>query len=1728
MMAGRDDPSQSKYNSFKGLASMAIFLGPLMLMFYFVHATLWGAIVGYFLLIILHWDHNLGVWERGGVLGMIDPRMPVTRQAAVDKCYWSATPEVISDEVRQERQGAVKLYTQWREPAIVVFGSARLPESCEDYRIGLRLGKAIYTNGYTIRSGGGPSLMKAPLKGYVDARQDGHEGKFPENMAQAVIIELTTEQDTCIYAEDIRECGHFATRKMSLMENVSGAIALRGGIGSIDEIFEAWRKGIPLVLLGVDHWKPFADVFINSWKEAGLTDRISDYPLITDSIEEALDYIRIKSQEKFSLQQDESSLRKIEQELRAGLIQLSGIAPAVIFAGRPEAESQELETAAKLSSLLMTKNVAVRSARSGSLLQKLFQAAKSTGQEELLQAVLQSPDAGPSLAEIANNFNGRLFATTDILNHQIMITENAFAFVFTPGSKATMNMLFDIACVMQTGKVPRRPIILIGKAFWQPIKEVLVGQLLDQNEPLMDQEDANLFFVVDTAEEALGILESQNTQQVEIPADAAFAQACGRLEDQVRGYFASKSKDELLDWDIQIDSVFFSAEQACKNYLGRLYEYLFSLLKSRTVSKLVLFKGLSESEFPSYVCMPFTKSELTKLAQITDSSELGIRVFRSATGETRLFVIRGEEDGCPRHFSGQSIYSGHTHPCVSEYSLLDTISIEDNDAAVRGKTFILGWNRDGQLQLAIYRKNSVWALFVGEQALAKLRGMGVVQADKASQPQGDQPPHGCGAMKPGEFDDGTEYDSANQANALDVIRRYFSNVQIFEAESDFRKYLYFPSNEIGPSRKYILGQRPEDVQGGAYIGTSVEQNFTFMLLHNPDVSYIIDCNRDVIEIFLPLLMALIILSPSRREFFNRLFSLEIPENYFTDSQSLWCALQFIQETGQQLDSSWLCDDDYSEEIVKRSNRSWPWGKDHSAQKSMISGICEPFWLARGVPAWAIGCVLSNYFMSTYSRGLLARRLLHTIRGYEEKGYTHWLSTEASFQALKEYILTHDIVGIAAYFQDSGFEAVRLDLEKRKEPRVNVVYLSNIYLTPYVSLSDKLRRLPWGEKALLLHGGTCHQSYYHRASAFASLLRVKGIFVDIFTRLIPQRLNRHRKDDPVIGDKPPHGCGAMKPGEFDDGSEYDDLVEIPGAQGVPPWETSPHSNSQDRSDGQGGVSSLTAMPLRKSAQANSKLREMDRMFIEQGARYEFSCYGLTERDASGQEVLVDLVLPRQGKILIGDEDMATHFCGSAFVLFTPAFLYSNELSLVLSSANEPMFVSDNPESSFVLLAECDWQQLCSIVSRIAGRELPDTISGLKEVLEKEGNIPLSLDWDIVISGGDVIVKPVFTDRAKQQAKERGLRLTYCMHYHPMPQAELQAEELLEYSPEDLSCHKNMGFVWFEIRILDREESGQEVCRGQVYNADVEIKAMEERLFAAVPYFDSPGASALYERQAQELGLWFNLAEVFSCSRLFAKFRDTIDKAAVDVAALSQEQAAAEFERDARRVFEYDGGDLPAKDKEEEWDRYITYSLKKAILFFSAFEVHAEKGYPLLRRILIILRYLASQCPVPAPRPDEADELTESVPQGQPYQEYRPVSYSSRMLLLPITGALPQGILVVLGLAAIIFGIAYLIKSRKLKSLNNIPAGLFAPVSDYLKSIQNKYHDYLVEAFFSRYPRVCHLSCEILAKVLSAKFNLPVGGNSPDRIEIIEGKLKAPFYLTGKERQLWDQYSSGHRW
>ncbi len=174
-------------------------------------------------------------------------------------------------------------------PCITVFGSARFTEEHQYYIKAREFGKRIAASGFTTMTGGGPGIMEA-----------ANRGAFENNgVSIGCNIQLPFEQHENPYLHKSITFEHFFVRKVLLAKYSYAFVIMPGGFGTMDELFETLTlvqtKSVtqfPVVLYGKEFFQPLVEHMKWMAKEGTISKEDLDLMLITDDVDEAMEYIQ--------------------------------------------------------------------------------------------------------------------------------------------------------------------------------------------------------------------------------------------------------------------------------------------------------------------------------------------------------------------------------------------------------------------------------------------------------------------------------------------------------------------------------------------------------------------------------------------------------------------------------------------------------------------------------------------------------------------------------------------------------------------------------------------------------------------------------------------------------------------------------------------------------------------------------------------------------------------------------------------------------------------------------------------------------------------------------------------------------------------------------------------------------------------------------------------------------------------------------------------------------------------------------------------------------------------------------------------------------------------------------------------------------------------------------------------------------------------------------------------
>jgi uncharacterized protein (TIGR00730 family) len=169
-------------------------------------------------------------------------------------------------------------------PAVSIFGSAREKEGGFYYERAIEISKKLSNRGYAIITGGGPGIMEAANRG--------------AEISVGLNIELPHEQHINPYVKIPLKFKYFFTRKVTFLKYSVATVMMPGGFGTLDELSEVLTlvqtdkmSKIPIVFFGTEFYEPLIDFYKVMLKHKYISEEDLNLFIVTDDVDEVVEYI---------------------------------------------------------------------------------------------------------------------------------------------------------------------------------------------------------------------------------------------------------------------------------------------------------------------------------------------------------------------------------------------------------------------------------------------------------------------------------------------------------------------------------------------------------------------------------------------------------------------------------------------------------------------------------------------------------------------------------------------------------------------------------------------------------------------------------------------------------------------------------------------------------------------------------------------------------------------------------------------------------------------------------------------------------------------------------------------------------------------------------------------------------------------------------------------------------------------------------------------------------------------------------------------------------------------------------------------------------------------------------------------------------------------------------------------------------------------------------------------
>ncbi len=411
-------------------------------------------------------------------------------------------------------------------PAVTFFGSARMQPDDPCYMKARKIGSMMARYGVPVSTGGGPGIMEFVPNGYLatgasSLTGDHHmlfypikegfsqDARINDRRSQGFSIKLPFEEEENRSIETAAEFKDFTFRKFSLMENKRSFGFCPGGFGTLDELFEAWdmtnrsEHKNPMGFLDANFWLPqFRALEKVASRERNLVSG-SEMAVVkrksTDEPSDFLNYIG-SEQNPVGFKEDPDTLHQsLKDDINRAFDAYEGFPPAVTFIGSPRLfdDDETCLTASNVACELSKAGIPLRIGDGGTVAKSVLTGAMEGNPDSAVDCFIMQDD------ELPQDLKGMNKATSveNSIIHKSLIGRNISGLVVLPGDINTLSELFGVLCMMQTGSIERKPIVLMGRDFWTPIFSAIKQTMLTDKRKLISKEDLELFTITDDPQE---------------------------------------------------------------------------------------------------------------------------------------------------------------------------------------------------------------------------------------------------------------------------------------------------------------------------------------------------------------------------------------------------------------------------------------------------------------------------------------------------------------------------------------------------------------------------------------------------------------------------------------------------------------------------------------------------------------------------------------------------------------------------------------------------------------------------------------------------------------------------------------------------------------------------------------------------------------------------------------------------------------------------------------------------------------------------------------------------------------------------------------------------------------------------------------------------------------------------------------------------------------------------
>jgi len=188
---------------------------------------------------------------------------------------------------------------------------------------------------------------------------------------------------------------------------------------------------------------------------------------------------------------------RIMSEFVEGFETLKDLGPAITIFGsaRTKKSDAAYKTTVKVAEMFARRGFAVISGGGSGIMEAANKGAQM-GKGVSVGLNIQLPEE-----QKPNRFQDKSIMFRHFFARKVMFVKYASGYVIMPGGFGTLDEFFESLTLIQTGKIRRFPVVLMGRKYWEGLLRWM-GQTLVE-EGTISAPDMNLFYVTDSPEDAV-------------------------------------------------------------------------------------------------------------------------------------------------------------------------------------------------------------------------------------------------------------------------------------------------------------------------------------------------------------------------------------------------------------------------------------------------------------------------------------------------------------------------------------------------------------------------------------------------------------------------------------------------------------------------------------------------------------------------------------------------------------------------------------------------------------------------------------------------------------------------------------------------------------------------------------------------------------------------------------------------------------------------------------------------------------------------------------------------------------------------------------------------------------------------------------------------------------------------------------------------------------------------